>query len=53
MTRSDKILSIVDFNIHLNKPFDPLGKVFLRLLDISNFIQLVHDPLIPVVTLWI
>ncbi|WP_141663724.1 hypothetical protein, partial [Candidatus Ichthyocystis sparus] len=44
MTRSDKILIIGDFNIHLNKPSDPLGKAFLRLLDISNFIQLVHEP---------
>ena len=31
MTRSDKILIIGDFNIHLNKPSDPLGKAFLRL----------------------
>ncbi|XP_030264935.1 uncharacterized protein LOC115576546 [Sparus aurata] len=44
VTRSDKILIIGDFNIHLNKPSDPLGKAFLRLLDISNFIQLVHEP---------
>ena len=44
VTRSDKILIIGDFNIHLNKPSDPLGKAFLRLPDISNFSQLVHEP---------
>ena len=42
VTQSDKILIIL--SIHLNKPSDPLGKAFLRLLDISNFIQLVHEP---------
>ena len=44
VTRADKILIIGDFNIHLIKPSDPLGKDILRLLDISNFIQLVHEP---------
>ena len=28
VTPSDKILIIGDFNIHLNKPSDPLGKAF-------------------------
>ena len=44
VTRSGKILIIGDLNMHLYKPSDPLGKAFLRLIDISNFIQLVHEP---------
>ena len=44
MTRSDKILIIGDFNIHLNKPSEPLGKAFLRLIDISNFIHIIYKP---------
>ena len=44
VTHSDKILIIGDFIIHLNKPSDPLRKALFGLLDISNVIQLVHEP---------
>ncbi len=44
VTHSDWILIIGDFNIHLNKAFDPLSKAFLALLDTFGFTQFVHEP---------
>lgn len=44
VTNSDKILILWDFTIYLNKPSGPLSKAFLGLLELSCFIQLVHEP---------
>ena len=44
ITHSDEIVIIGDFNIHLNKAYDPLCKAFLALLDTFGFTQSVHGP---------
>ena len=43
ITRTDNILIIGDFNIHLNNVTNPLSKAFSSLIDTLGFTQFVHE----------